>query len=278
MLVVDDNVTNRRILTDVLWRWGMQAGFRRQRSGGDFFDPSGLSVPANPFALIITDVHMPQMDGFKLAEMLQQSPYRARAVVLMLTSGERPGDIDRARRLGVTNYLLKPVRKDDLKDVIAKALGGDSAWTENCAAIPAGRPAEDQPPVASSRVLLAEDNLVNQRLVERLLEKQGHSVVVVGSGREALQALQHQIFDLILMDVQMPDMDGFEATRAIRAAEGLTKAHVPIIALTAHAMKGDQEKCLAAGMDAYLSKPVHAADLLGVLQSYAKKGRVALPV
>ncbi len=278
VLVVDDNVTNRRILIDLLQRWSA-----RPASAASGLEALALTERAfhagDPFALIITDVHMPQMDGFKLAEMLQQSPYRAKAVVLMLTSGERPGDIDRARRLGVTNYLLKPVRKEELKDVIARALGGDSAWKENRAGIQPIRSADGhQPPVPASRVLLAEDNLVNQRLVQRLLEKQGHSVVVVGSGQEVLQSLEHQTFDLILMDVQMPDMDGFEATRAIRAAEALTQVHVPIIALTAHAMKGDQDKCLAAGMDAYLSKPVHAADLLGTLQTYGRKDRVALPV
>ncbi|MGB6946925.1 MAG: response regulator [Bryobacteraceae bacterium] len=277
VLVVDDNATNRRILTDVLRRWGTRPA--SAASGLEALSMTERAFRAgDPFALIITDVHMPQMDGFKLAEMLQQSPYRAKALVLMLTSGERPGDIDRARRLGVTSYLLKPVRKDELKDVIAKALGGDGAWRENRDGIQPVRPDDGQPSVAAAHILLAEDNLVNQRLVQRLLEKQGHSVVVVGSGLDALQALQHESFDLILMDVQMPNMDGFEATRAVRAAEALSKAHVPIIALTAHAMKGDQEKCLAAGMDGYLSKPVHAADLFSMLQTYAKKGRVALPV
>jgi CheY-like chemotaxis protein len=124
---------------------------------------------------------------------------------------------------------------------------------------------------------LAEDNLVNQRLVRRILEKEGHYVVVVENGREALEALKKQTFDLVLMDVQMPEMDGFEATRAIRESETLTRAHIPIVALTAHAMKGDQDRCLAAGMDAYLSKPIHAADLLTIAESYAKKECLELP-
>jgi CheY-like chemotaxis protein len=237
-------------------------------------------VRGHPFALIITDVHMPQMNGFELAEKLKQSPYRAEAIVLMLTSGERPGDIERAHQLGVSSYLLKPVRREELKEVIAKALGTQAAPPENAnASIPAGKPALGATSRgASSRVLVAEDNLVNQRLVQRILEKEGHQVVVVGTGQEALEALKHHTFDLILMDVQMPEMDGLEASQAIRDGEALTNEHIPIIALTAHAMKGDRDKCLAAGMDAYLSKPVHPADLLNMVQIYGVKECVDLGV
>jgi two-component system, sensor histidine kinase and response regulator len=236
-------------------------------------------VRGHPFALIITDVHMPQMNGFELAEKLKQSPYRAEAIVLMLTSGERPGDIERAHQLGVSSYLLKPVRREELKEVIAKALGMQAAPPENGSASTPTRPAlAATSRVSSSRVLVAEDNLVNQRLVQRVLEKEGHQVVVVGTGQEALEALKHHTFDLILMDVQMPYMDGLEASRAIRDGEALTNEHIPIIALTAHAMKGDRDKCLAAGMDAYLSKPVHPADLLNMVQIYGSKECVDLGV
>jgi CheY-like chemotaxis protein len=190
----------------------------------------------------------------------------------MLSSGDRFGDIDRARKLGMSNYLLKPVRTEELKHVIAKALSKQGAPTLNGGTgplVPTFSPATLN--VSDSRILLAEDNVVNQRLVQRILEKTGHQVVVVGSGREALEALKKQAFDLILMDVQMPEMDGFETTRAIRDNEMLTKERTPIVALTAHAMKSDRERCLAAGMDGYLSKPIHAADLLRAVETYGKK-------
>jgi two-component system, sensor histidine kinase and response regulator len=288
MLVVDDNATNRHILTDILRRWGMKpvsaASGREALALAERAYSSG-----DPFALIIGDVHMPQMDGFELAEKLNQSPYCAAAIVLMVTSGEHPGELDHARQSRVSHYLLKPVRRQELQDVIAKALGAQSQLTENLGGINRGgtlaaRSATSLLSVSTSRILLAEDNLVNQRLVQLILEKQGHSVVVVGNGQEALEALkkdeavQKNSFDLILMDVQMPVMDGLQATRAIRENEAHTKAHIPIVALTAHAMKGDQDRCLAAGMDAYLSKPIHPADLFNLMETYRKKGRIALPV
>jgi two-component system, sensor histidine kinase and response regulator len=270
VLVVDDNVTNRRILTDILFRWGMRTVSAATASEALTSIQRAFEA-GEPFALVITDVHMPEMDGFEFAEKLAQSPYRAEAVILMLTSGDRLGDIDRARKLGISNYLLKPVRREELKHVIAKALGKQRASPENAGTT---RPVPPSSPgtlvVSNSHILLAEDNLVNQRLVRRILEKQGHQVVVVGNGREALEALKQQTFDLVLMDVQMPEMDGFEAAKAIRENEALTKVHIPIVALTAHAMKSDQDRCLAAGMDAYLSKPIHAADLLRTVETYGK--------
>jgi two-component system, sensor histidine kinase and response regulator len=197
----------------------------------------------------------------------------------MLTSGERPGDLGRARDAGVSNYLLKPVRREELKEAIVAALGGRSAFDGNADAARSRairNGGAHSAPGSPWRVLVAEDNLVNQRLVQRLLEKQGHSVVVVENGREVLEALEKDSFDFVLMDVQMPEMDGFEATAAIRENEKLTLDHIPIIALTAHAMKDDQERCLAAGMDAYLSKPVHAVDLFELLKTYGKRERQAL--
>jgi len=275
VLVVDDNVTNRRILTDVLLRWGMKPV--AAASGSEALSLIRRAFEAgDPFALMITDVHMPQMDGFELAEKLNKSPFGAGAVVLMLTSGDRPGDIGRARKLGVSNYLLKPVRREELQNVIAKALGHQTASLENKSMLSL-HSARSPLPVSNSRILLAEDNLVNQRLVQCILEKERHDVVVVGDGRAALEALKKQSFDLVLMDVQMPGMDGIEATRAIREREKLTKEHLPIVALTAHAMKGDQDRCLAAGMDAYLSKPIGAGDLLSLVKKYGKKEFLELP-
>jgi signal transduction histidine kinase/DNA-binding response OmpR family regulator len=275
-LVVDDNVTNRRILTEILSRWEMKP--TAAASGGEAMAAIRRAFETgDPYALIVTDLHMPEMDGFELAERLKQSPYGAGPIVLMLTSGERLGDIERARRAGVSNYLIKPVRREELKDAIAKALGKQSASEENVASkrhiqYPAPRPR----PLSHSKILLAEDNLVNQRVVQRVLQKEGHDVVVVANGREAMEALRREAFDLVLMDVQMPEMDGIEATRAIRQTEALTKAHIPIVALTAHAMKSDQDRCVAAGMDGYISKPIQAADLLHMVETYAKKECVEL--
>jgi CheY-like chemotaxis protein/nitrogen-specific signal transduction histidine kinase len=281
VLVVDDNATNRRILTDVLERWGMRP--EAATSGLEAISAVERAFEAgHPFTLIITDVHMPGMDGLELSEKLSQSRYRSGAMVLMLTSGERPGDRDRARRAGVSSYLLKPVRREELRDAIAKALGSrivSGKDTGNIRTLPHSTPKPT--PVSTSRILVAEDNLVNQRLVQRMLEKEGHDVVVVGNGLEVLNALKAEAlkdgaFDLILMDVQMPGMDGLETTRAIRESEIRTSRHMPIIALTAHAMKGDQDRCREAGMDAYLSKPIHSTDLLDMVQTYGKKECLAL--
>jgi len=271
VLVVDDNLTNRRILTEMLRRWDMRP--ISAASGVEALVLIRRAFEAkDPFGLIITDVHMPEMDGFELAEKLNQSPYGAGPIVLMLTSREAPGDIGRSRLAGVANYLLKPVRREELRDAIARALGRQVAAPEN-ARNESPIPRSVSAPLSGSpcRILLAEDNLVNQRLVQRILEKEAYQVVVVGNGRAAFEAVQKDNFDLVLMDVQMPLMDGFEATRAIREVEALTKAHIPIVALTAHAMKGDQERCVAAGMDGYLSKPLRAADLLHMVESCGKK-------
>jgi signal transduction histidine kinase/CheY-like chemotaxis protein len=271
VLVVDDNATNRRILTDVLRHWGMKSV--SAASGSEALTLVRRAFETGvPFALIIADVQMPEMDGFELAEELKKLPCQAGPVVLMLTSGERSGDIRRARESGVSNYLLKPVRKRELRDIIARALGPFASLPQNSAALqPVPQSAPSPHLVSSVRILLAEDNLVNQRLVKRILEKRGHIVVLAGNGREALEALRNETFDLVLMDVQMPEIDGLEATRAIRETEKVSGMHVPIVALTAHAMKGDQDRCLAAGMDGYLSKPVHASDLLRTIEAYGKR-------
>jgi two-component system, sensor histidine kinase and response regulator len=276
VLVVDDNLTNRRVLTDMLRRWDMRPV--AVASGLEALYSIQLAFEAaDPFALIITDVHMPGMDGFELVERLSHSPFGAGAIILMLTSRDRPGDFDRARNAGVSNCLIKPVRREELKMAIAKALGGQQGNRELTQSLKPMLDSNGSPVVSSpSRILLAEDNLVNQRLVQRVLEKEGHTVVVVSNGRAAVEAVKDGTFDLVLMDVQMPELDGFEATKAIREGERITSVHVPIIALTAHAMKGDQDKCIAAGMDAYLTKPIHAAELCDMVRNYSKKGLQAL--
>jgi two-component system, sensor histidine kinase and response regulator len=223
-----------------------------------------------PFGLILTDMHMPGMDGFTLIEHIRESPELATATIVMLTSAGHRGDAARCQKLGVAAYLLKPIRQSELREAIARVLGA----REQDGAIPLITRfslQEAREPSLSLRVLLAEDNLVNQRLAVRLLEKRGHHVVVAGNGREALQALEKANFDLVFMDVQMPEMDGLEATAVIREREKDSGLRQPIIALTAHAMKGDREKCLAGGMDGYLTKPIRPQELDAILEEYVSR-------
>jgi two-component system sensor histidine kinase/response regulator len=189
----------------------------------------------------------------------------------MLTSSESRGDAARCKGLGVSAYLLKPIRLSELREAIARVVGA----REQHSAIPLvtlGSVKDPQAACETLRILLAEDNLVNQRLMTRLLEKRGHRVVVAANGREALAALEKDNYDLLLMDIQMPEMNGMEATARIREKEKITGGHQPIVALTAHAMKGDQELCLAAGMDGYLAKPIRAQELDQILDQLAGRG------
>ncbi|HYL75819.1 MAG TPA: response regulator, partial [Bryobacteraceae bacterium] len=259
VLVVDDNATNRRILKDMLVNWGMDV--KAVESAPEALALARESYAGGtPFRLLITDAHMPGMDGFLLAEEVKRTPRLVGAMV-MLTSAGQPGDAARCRELGVAAYLTKPARQPELRAAMLRVLGREKA------AGPVGLSIGAKHTMPGRRILLAEDNIVNQRLVARLLEKRGHTAVVVSNGREALSILEKQSFDLILMDIQMPEMDGYEATAAIRAREAHTGAHLPIVALTAHAMKGDGDHCLATGMDAYLPKPMHAEQLYELLDT-----------
>ena len=265
VLVVDDNRTNRRILEGMLGRWEMKSS-SVQDGEEALAKLSEAREAGEPFALILMDMHMPKMDGFELIEEIRQGPHPSTAMIMMLTSAGHRGDAARCQELGVAGYLLKPIRQSELREAIARVLGA----REQKGAIPLITRYslhDAREPAASLRILLAEDNAVNQRLASRLLEKRGHSVVVAGNGREALEALEKHHFDLVFMDVQMPVMDGFEATAAIRKKEG-GGVHLPIVALTAHAMKGDREKCLAGGMDEYLTKPIRPQELDEVLRGY----------
>ncbi len=252
VLVVDDNETNRCILQEMLTNWGMVPTVVADVA-------SALGVLREAFLagemipLVLTDANMPEHDGFALAERVKQDPELSSTVIMMLTSGDRPGDISRCNELCVAAYLLKPVKQSELFDAIVMALGVTTA--EDDYRVDAREPHEQIPPL---RILLAEDSLVNQKLAVGLLERHGHSVVVANHGREVLGALESDRFDLILMDVQMPEMDGLEATEIIRARERDTTNHVPIIAMTAHAMQGDRQRCLKAGMDEYIAKPIRA--------------------
>ena len=265
VLVVDDNRTNRRILEGMLGRWEMKSS-SVQDGEEALAKLSEAQEAGEPFALILMDMHMPKMDGFELIEEIRQGPHPSTAMIMMLTSAGHRGDAARCQEQGVAAYLLKPIRQSELREAIARVLGA----REQKGAIPLITRYslhDAREPAASLRILLAEDNAVNQRLASRLLEKRGHSVVVAGNGREALEALEKHHFDLVFMDVQMPVMDGFEATAAIRKKEG-GGVHLPIVALTAHAMKGDREKCLAGGMDEYLTKPIRPQELDEVLRGY----------
>ena len=269
VLVVDDNRTNRRILEGMLKHWGMTPV---TVESGDLAlaQLSEAREAGEAYRLVLTDMHMPKMDGFALVEQIRQRPELSTATIMMLTSAGHRGDAERCKELGVSAYLLKPIRQSELREAVARVLGA----TEPEGAIPliTRYSLQDaREPGSSLKVLLAEDNAVNQRLVVRLLEKRGHHVVVAANGLEALAALKHENFDLVLMDVQMPEMDGMEATVAIRAGEKRTGEHLAVIALTAHAMKGDRDKCLAAGMDGYLTKPIRTQELDDVLEECLKK-------
>jgi len=273
VLVVDDNRTNRRILEGMLKRWEMNV---TSVEGGEeaLAHLAAAKEAEEPYVLILADMHMPGMDGFELVERIRKRPELSTATIMMLTSAGHRGDAARCEELEVSAYLLKPIRQSELREAVARVLGAKEQRSE----IPLVTRYSLQDvldPSVSLRVLLAEDNLVNQRLGMRLLEKRGHSVVVAGNGRETLAAFESGGFDLILMDLQMPEMDGFEATTAIRERERESGNRVPIVALTAHAMKGDREKCLAAGMDGYLTKPIRPAELDGVLDTYVARQKGA---
>jgi two-component system sensor histidine kinase/response regulator len=258
VLVVDDNRTSQRILDGMLGRWEMKPTLVE---GGEeaLVKLFAARQAGKPFALILTDMHMPGMDGFTLVERIRQRPELSTATIMMLTSAGHRGDAARCQELGVTAYLLKPIRQSELREAIARALGAHEH--ENVPLITRYSLQDARDSAALLRVLVAEDNPVNQRLVVRLLEKRGHRIQVAVNGLEALQALDKERFDLVLMDIQMPVMDGMEATAAIREKEKGNGLHTPIIALTANTMKGDREKYLASGMDGYLAKPIRPLEL-----------------
>ena len=274
VLIIDDNKTNRRILKGLLTGWGMHA--TSASDGETALDMlSEATASGTPYRLILTDMHMPKMDGFMVVEELHKDTSFSAATVMMLSSGGHRGDADRCQELGIAAYLLKPVRQTELQAAIARALGAGPAQEERMItqqSLRAERPASE-----FLDVLLAEDNEVNQKLAVRLLEKRGHTVSVVSNGRQAVQAAGSHAFDLILMDVQMPEMDGIEATAAIRKREEGTGQHQAIVAMTALVMKGDRERCLDAKMDGYLSKPVRPQELDEVLEIFSTRKRISLP-
>ena len=265
VLVVDDNATNRRILQEMLLAWQMNPELTE--SG-----PEALKIlerantERTPFSVILLDAQMPGMDGFSVVERIKQDTRLAKSAVIMLTSGGFRGDAARCRELGIKGYLTKPIKRSDLLEAINVVLGSQTGAEASASLVTLHSLRESR---GRLRILLAEDNRVNQVLAVRLLEKRGHEVVVARNGEEALEALDKQAFDLILMDVQMPEMDGLQATVVIRKGEMKTGKHIPIIAMTAHAMAGDKERCLEAGMDDYLTKPIRPEQLGDVLTRYS---------
>ncbi len=255
VLVVDDNEANRRILVDMTRSWGMQATSAEDGKTA-LHKIEEAQAAGKAFRLVIADSCMPGMSGFDLAQKINDRADLASMKMMMLTSAGQRGDAARCQQLGIGAYLFKPVRKSELLSAVLKVLRQGSKSNEKF-------PAHDAPDKKSSslRILVAEDNLVNQTVILHMLTHLGQHPTIVNNGKEAIEALRTGTFDLVFMDVQMPEMDGLAATSQIRETEKISGAHIPIVAMTAHAMKGDRETCLDAGMDGYIAKPVTGMEI-----------------
>ncbi len=266
VLIVDDNDTNRRILLRMCQNWRMSP-FAVADATSALEQLRQASETGPPFDLVLTDASMPDIDGFTLASHIQQDRKIGSVVVMMLTSLDQTHGSKDLERLGIKSFLVKPVKQSDLLDAIMLALDGRRS----------DRPAPIASPPAASpirplQILLAEDSLANQKLAIGLLKRWGHTLTVANNGRQAVDKAAQGTFDLILMDVQMPELDGLEATALIREQQARTGHRIPIIAMTAHAMKGDRERCLEAGMDAYVSKPVRPNEILAAMLPFFTPG------
>jgi two-component system sensor histidine kinase/response regulator len=273
ILVVDDNKTNRRILHGMLTRWGAQTTCAEGASQA-LSELDAACSAGRPCQMVLTDMHMPGMDGFGLVQEIRRRPDILPVTVVMLTSSGQSGDAEQCRRLGIRSYLYKPVRRQELLAAILRALGHPQTISLPQAVPPAVQPTHAR----SLHILLAEDNRTNQTVATHMLQKMGHSTVVAGNGKEALLLLTTYRFDLVLMDIQMPEMDGLTATRKIRESERETQKHLPIIAMTAHAMKGDRERCIEAGMDGYVSKPISSKEVSGAIAGILRLQGESTPV
>ncbi|MGB8952034.1 MAG: two-component regulator propeller domain-containing protein [Candidatus Aminicenantales bacterium] len=267
VLVVDDNATNRRILKEMLTNWNMKPTVAESaREALEILKDARKA--GKTFQLILIDANMPEMDGFALAEEIKKHPELDKAFIMMLSSAGFRGDAMRCRKLGLSAYLTKPIKQSYLLDAIMLALGTPLQKGEESPLITRYtlKKARKQ-----YHMLLAEDNIINQKLASYILEKRGHKVHIAWNGLEVLEALEKDSFDCILMDVQMPKMDGYQATAAIRKKEMETGGHIPIVAMTAHAMVGDREKCLESGMDDYIAKPLKPYDLIKTIDYAVNK-------
>jgi signal transduction histidine kinase/CheY-like chemotaxis protein len=257
VLAVDDNATSRQILEELFGRWGMQCS--SSASAADALEQlAKCAEEGHHFDLVVSDVNMPASSGFDLVQAMRNDARFGQTRVILLTSGDTPRDLERCEQLGVACRLMKPIKQSEVFEAVVRALGRVPETT-------AHPHPKSTTAVRPLRILLVEDSLVNQKLAIGLLEKAGHKVVVADNGRQAVQQFAAQPFDVVLMDVQMPTMDGMQATAQIRKLESKTRTHIPIVAMTAHAMKGDRERFLESGMDAYLAKPIRAADLYALI-------------
>ena len=270
VLIVDDNATNRRILKDVLTAWRMVPHLADSADSALAL-MNEAKANASAFAFVLIDGHMPGTDGFALAQQITATPTLAGATLMMLTSSDQKEERDRYQHLGLSGFMLKPVRPSELLTALLKARGKVIQETRK------SKTPFAQKSQCALRLLVAEDNVVNQKLAVRFLQKWGHESVVAANGKEAYDTFLHSgPFDAILMDVEMPVMNGMEATAAIRAHEQESGAHIAIIAMTAHAMVGDREHCLSAGMDEYVSKPLRAEELFAALEQVAQQRSTAV--
>ena len=259
VLVVDDNATNRRILEEMLRNWHMQPTAVAS-AGEALIEMERAFAAGDPYPLVLLDALMPGIDGYELARQINDDLKYAGATIMMLSSADQ---VSREPQPWLAASLMKPLKQSELFDAIMTALGVSMRRED--------KPAVSAAPIARPlKILLAEDNAVNQKFVRHVLEKRGHEVEIVGNGRAALAAVENGCFDLVLMDVQMPELSGFEATAEIRKRERTQGGHMPIIAMTAHAMKGDRERCLEAGMDDYISKPIQAGRLIALIECLAR--------
>jgi two-component system, sensor histidine kinase and response regulator len=276
VLIVDDNRTNRRILERLVTLWGMKPSIASD--GAEALELyNAADAAGHPFGLVLTDMHMPKMDGFGLVDSLKRKTGFSNSIIMMLTSGGQRGDVQRCEQLGIAAYLLKPVRQVELHEAVARVLSA-GASAEAAPVITRYSLREAVQVGRSLNVLLAEDNPVNQKLAKRLLEKRNHAVTVVANGQEALDLLEKNSYDLVLMDMQMPVMDGFEATKLLRQREQATGKRQRVVAMTALAMIGDKERCMAAGMDGYLTKPIRPQEFDALLDSCAAgRGELQMP-
>jgi two-component system, sensor histidine kinase and response regulator len=282
VLIADDNATNRTILEGWVSGWGM-----KPTATAD--GPAAMSAlwrgiaSSEPFTLVLLDARMPGTDGFELARGILQTPELNACRIILLTSEDRPGNAARSRALGIAAVLMKPVQQEELLDNIYRALSqpasvstfaepGSAALTAT-----ADEPATEHQPPRHLNVLVAEDNKFNQLVIRRMLERRGHAVQTAQDGKQTLTALEQSAFDLLLLDVNMPEMDGFEVVKIIREREKATRTHLPVIALTALSGKRDRERCAEAGMDDYLAKPVRAAEVFATLERVMRAHPAAEP-